>query len=203
MLARRALYAVAAVAVAVATPSFAAESGEGSDEGGSRTQAMTATYDEGAGHYDGATCRRVGEPTPYVAPDTCREYYAGDAHFKGSFEGVQHFYLETWFKADGHLGYEGTPTFEATVPGCGKGTFQIHEYDGDIDEPGADPLTGDAQGFNRWTVLPATATGDLAGRLIGGHGVNHWTQHSTRGLDFSATDGFGNGTFSGTLTCRH
>lgn len=85
------------------------------------------------------------------------------------------------------------------MPGCGSGTVQIWEWDGYIAMTKGDPSTRRVPGYNRWRILPQTATGSLKGRLLRGEGENHWSVDGTQGEDFYD---FGRGRLTGTLTCR-
>jgi len=172
-----------------------------------RTFPVVANYTEPPPALDGYACHGLSGAPSNVGLSTCRLYVTGDAYFTGDFKGVQHYNLGAWVDDKGRLAYEGTPTFDAVVSGCGRGTFQIEESDGWIDYTTYTPSTGGATGFNRWRVLPETATGELAGRLLGGSGVNNWTSYSLGKFDSggpsigSDREG-GRGTFTGSVTCR-
>jgi hypothetical protein len=120
----------------------------------------------------------------------------------GGWVGTQYYTLENWYEPDGNLHYEGVPVFVGSVPGCGSGSFALRETKGVLKTFETDPQTQQTPGFNEWEVLPWTATGSLKGRLLGGHGVNHWHAYLTNFNPETAQEDFGQGRFTGTITCR-
>jgi len=195
----------AAVGLLAGLGSTSAHAGGPPTSGDARTFQVVMDYREPPPALDGYGCRGFSGAPP-VSLSTCRMYVAGVAYFTGGVIGVQHYNLGAWFDEKGRLAYEGRPTFDAVVKGCGKGTFQVEETEGWIDYTMLDTTTGGAKGFNRWRVLPETATGELAGRLLGGGGVNNWMSYTLGKLDGGGSPGGeregGRGTFTGTLTCR-
>jgi len=176
----------------------AAQADARSTSGRVRTFTLEASYTEPPDTPDGAGCNGMGldRPMPTVATDTCRLALNGKSLFTGGIEGRETYNLDVWPDARGGLGYEGPVTFDATVLGCGKGTFQMQVSEGFLDYTSFDPATRGVKGHNFWWVLPATATGELAGRLLGGSGETNWTHHP-----LSTSSDFGVGTFSGILIC--
>ncbi|HVE62337.1 MAG TPA: hypothetical protein VNB94_00855 [Mycobacteriales bacterium] len=174
--------------------------GASASEARTRTFPVVSDYREGPGAYDGVKCR--GLSTSTINERTCTETYVGEAHFTGGFRGTQRYELDTWLRPDGKLGYEGYVVFRSTtIPGCGTGDIGAYESDGFIDVPKGNPATGAMPGYNRWKLLPETATGGLKGRVVGGSGENHWQVYGLRALP-GMTGDFGNGRFTGTVTCR-
>jgi len=170
-----------------------------SEAGQVRTLPLVASYTEPPDTIDGAGCNNLGldQPAPTVGADTCRVYFKGASTFTGGIDGRETYNLGSWQDPRGGLAYEGPVMFDATVRGCGKGTFQMQVTEGFIDAKTFNfDGSGGEKGYNLWRVLPSTATGELAGRLLGGSGETNWTLHT-----LEPDDDFGVGTFTGTLTC--
>lgn len=166
-----------------------------------QTWAVTSDYREDAGAYDGVACRGLTDPAT-ASERSCVAYYTGEAAFTGGFVGTQHYRLATWLERDGMYHYAGEPVFRGSIPGCGAGTFKLRETEGTIDILHSDPVDGSTPGFNKWEIVPGSATGTLRGRLLGGHGVNNWKAYGMNSEPTTAQGDFGTGRFTGSVTCR-
>lgn len=166
-----------------------------------QTWALTSDYRQDAGAYDSVGCHGLTSPTT-LSERSCVAYYSGEVTSTGGLVGTQRFRLATWFERDGMYHYEGEPVFRGSVPGCGTGTFRFRETEGTIDILHTNPADGSTPGFNKWEIIPGTATGTLRGRLLGGHGVNNWKAYGMNAEPNTAQGDFGKGRFTGTITCR-
>jgi len=137
----------------------------------------------------------------------CRILSNGTARWTGTLRGEASFVLDLWpdeslpgqFFYEG-FGDQGNHFVDVEIEGCGRGGFQMEEWDGRVAlSPPADynVATNKGAGFNRWRVRPGSGTGQLVG--LTGSGVNNWTYHSA----YSPVQygNYGEGVFTGTLTC--
>jgi hypothetical protein len=184
-----------AIAGAVAFLSIAAWPGPASARHPTRTFSVWGDYEEPATQVDGVWCR--GLASAELA--NCGARVTGVSYFTGPLYGTQHYELDGGATPDGRLWYEGVGHFvDGGITGCGKGDFDVFEWDGWVDMKRFDPATRSAPGFNRWRIIRDTATGQLRERIVAGEGVNHWTVY----FDKAGTPrDFGRGRFTGTVTC--
>jgi hypothetical protein len=175
--------------------------GHGDDRVATRVLRIVSPYRDPGGPgsgVDGFRCAGLASPTPTVDQKTCTAYFKGTAVFTGGFVGTQYFNLDSWLEPNGDQAYEGLVHFVATIPGCGSGEFDMWETNGRIRTAEFDPSDQGMPGTNDWRIVPGSATGGLAGRIVSGSGVNHWRYYEleVRGGDI------GRGTFTGTVVCR-
>jgi hypothetical protein len=101
---------------------------------------------------------------------------------------------------DGKITYDGPDYTDGGVEGCGTGTYILDTYDGYVDMAQFDPLTVSAPGYNKWRLRAGSGTDELT-NLVSGEGENRWTVYFARAIAGDA-DRFGEGDFTGTMTCR-
>ncbi len=195
----------AAVAAGLALPS-AAHADPAAPATPMRTVQVNAPYEDFTRPtIDGARCFGFA-----ANQADCRMVTFGSARWTGTLRGEATYTLDTWFDLDhpGRLLYEGFGTqgnhfVDVYIEGCGRGGFQMEEWDGFVDyAPPADydPVTDSGPGFNRWRVQPGSGTGELGG--LRGEGVNNWSVHQGPGYPLGGQTTYGNGVFTGTFTCR-
>jgi len=153
-------------------------------------------YTEPDGTYDGAQCGGLGALKP-----ECHVHYLGRATFTGTMYGDVSFDLTTptASQSPGHITYEGPDNITGGVVGCGTGSYVIVDSNGDIDMTKYDPITNSAPGYNTWKLRPGSGTGELT-NLLSGEGENHWREYFSGKP--GAPDTYGEGDFTGTITCR-
>jgi hypothetical protein len=154
-------------------------------------------FTEPAGTVDGADCWGVSTITP-----GCRVHYVGLARFTGTIWGDEYSdasNTEEGLTPDGKLHYEGPDYITGGVEGCGTGTFILDTYEGNVDFSRFDPLTNTAPGANKWRLRRGSGTGELV-NLVSGEGDTAWTVYL--GGNGGDSQRFGEGDFTGTITCR-
>jgi len=161
-----------------------------------KTFEVNTHYTEPSGSMAGAKCGSGETFTP-----ECHTLFGGEATFTGTMWGDERYDLQGPIPLalpDGKMAYEGTAYIDGGVVGCGTGTYILEATEGYVDMTTYNPVTDSARGFNKWHLRPGSGTGELT-NLISGSGETHWEMH---GLGAAGIGYFGDGDFTGTITCR-
>jgi hypothetical protein len=141
---------------------------------------------------DAVDCGRLDGASPQ-----CGVTLVGPTDFTGTIHGHGHYAERGRVGSDGKLAYEGTDYFSGGgIVGCGLGDFIAESFDGWVDLSKWDVATNSAPAFNRWRIRPNSGTQGLTGLI--GEGENHWRMY----FNDTATQRWGRGLYTGTLTCR-
>ncbi|MGQ0434928.1 MAG: hypothetical protein ACT452_21270 [Microthrixaceae bacterium] len=161
-----------------------------------KTIEVVTHYTEPAGSEAGATCRGGETSKP-----ECRVLFAGNATLTGTMWGDEYYDLtgaDPSALPAGKITYEGTQYMNGGVEGCGTGTYILEVTEGYIDMTTYDPLTDSAEAHNKWQLRPSSGTGELT-NLVSGSGELHGRIHVAGAAGI--TPNFGDGDFTGTITC--
>ena len=164
-----------------------------------KTIEVHSHYTEPAGSEAGATCLGGATSTP-----ECRVLFGGEATVTGTMWGHEAYDLSGGDPSAlpaGKITFEGTMYMNGGVEGCGTGTYILEGTEGEIDMTKYDAITDSAPASAKWRLRPGSGTGELT-NLVSGSGELHGKIHLAGGNAAGVRPYFGDGDFTGTITCR-
>lgn len=168
---------------------------------------VRSTYTEAASQMDGVQCDGWSKwADPQSFHPRCYMLLVGSAEFKGTISGDDWYEVRGWLPEDpneaGEIVYDGRNWMtQATIKGCGSGTFMYDDDNGTESYKDTDPQTLYSPAHNDWHIEPGSGAGGLSG-LVSGSGTIEFQDGQVTMAGLTNDPQASHGTMEGTVTCR-